>query len=155
MGRVVWANPIRMLIRPLRFALAAAVTLSLGAPAFAAPASPLGLWRTADQGGLVQLFACGAGLCGRIAGGPGLDAHPEARDAQNKDPALRTRLLKGLVFLTGFAGGPAAWSGGQIYRPGNGATYSGSIALVDADTLRLTGCIVRPFCQTQTWHRVK
>ena len=131
-----------------------AAALTLPATAMAAP-SPVGRWMTAERGGVVEVFACGAALCGRIAGSPELDAHPDRRDVNNPDPTLRSRLLKGLVFMTGFTGGPGEWKGGKIYRATNGKSYSGSVALAGADVLKLTGCIVSPLCQTQTWHRTK
>jgi uncharacterized protein (DUF2147 family) len=139
---------------PTLTALCLLATLALPARAMAAP-SPIGRWQTAERGGVVEIFACGAALCGRIAGGPQLDAHPDQRDINNPDPALRSRLLKGLVFMTGFTGGPAEWKGGKIYRATNGKSYTGSVALVGADILKLTGCIVSPLCQTQTWRRIR
>ena len=135
------------------FTAALIATLAIAAPARAA--SPVGRWQTADRGGVVEVFACGPALCGRVAGSPELDVHPERHDVNNKNPAQRGRLLKGLVFMTGFSGGPREWGGGQIYRPTNGSTYTGSVTLVDDNTLKLTGCIVRPLCQSQTWHRTK
>lgn len=139
---------------PALLALTALSALALPAPAQAAP-SPVGRWMTAERGGVVEIFSCGAALCGKIAGGGDLDAHPELRDTRNPNPALRNRLLKGLVFMTGFTGGPAEWKGGTIYRATNGKSYSGSVALAGADVLKLTGCIVSPLCQTQVWHRIK
>ncbi|MBS0255086.1 MAG: DUF2147 domain-containing protein [Proteobacteria bacterium] len=132
---------------------AALAALASAAPAHAA--SPYGRWLTTERGGVVELFACGSALCGRIAGSPELDAHPDRRDDRNKDPAQRGRRLKGMVFMTGFTGGPREWSGGQIYRATNGSTYSGSVSLVDDNTLKLTGCIMKPLCQTQVWHRAR
>ena len=139
---------------PALLALGALVTLALPAPSAAAP-SPLGRWATAERGGVVEIFACGAALCGKIAGGPELDAHPDLRDIHNPDPAQRSRLLKGLVFMSGFTGGAGQWTGGKIYRATNGKSYTGSLALAGADMLKLTGCIVSPLCQTQTWRRIK
>lgn len=139
---------------PRAAALLALSLFALPAPALAAP-SPVGRWATAERGGVVEIFSCGPALCGKIAGGGEIDTHPDLRDTRNPNPAQRSRLLKGLVFMTGFTGGPAEWKGGTIYRATNGKSYAGSLALAGADVLKLTGCIVSPLCQTQVWHRIK
>ncbi|MBK8629481.1 MAG: DUF2147 domain-containing protein [Sphingomonadales bacterium] len=133
-------------ILPLILAMAAADTAGQAH----AGLTPFGRWQTPDRGGIVELYACGAALCGKIVGG----ANPVERDTKNKNPDLRNRLLMGLVFMTGFRGGPRAWSGGKIYRPADGGTYSGTIRLVGENRLTLTGCIVWPLCRTQNWQRI-
>jgi uncharacterized protein (DUF2147 family) len=136
-------------------ALAAAMMLAAGAaPTHAAgEASPIGVWKTPDDNGQIEIFACGAKLCGKIVSSAQIRANPGLKDSANKDPALRSRPLKGLVLMTGFSGGPSRWTGGAIYRPQDGGTYQGTIDLVDASTLKLKGCVVAPLCQTQTWKR--
>lgn len=145
------------MLRPV-LALSAALMLASGAaaPATAAgPVSPVGRWITGDNHGLVEVFACGAKLCARILSSDQIKADPTLRDTENKDPALRNRPLKGLVFMTGFDGGPPRWTGGTLYRPSNGGLYKGSIEMPDANTLKLKGCIVAPLCASQTWTRVR
>jgi uncharacterized protein (DUF2147 family) len=45
------------------------------------------------------------------------------------------------------------WSG-QVYNAEDGKTYSGSITLQDARTLKLEGCVLGGlFCKAQTWTR--
>jgi len=44
------------------------------------------------------------------------------------------------------------WSGGELYNPDDGRTYTGEIR-VKRGTLELRGCALRIFCQTQTWRR--
>ena len=141
-----------------RALLALSATLlatSAGGPTTASPAaaSPFGLWLTPDDHGQIEVFACQGKLCGRIVTSDKLRADPGLKDAANKDPALRDRPLKGLVLMKNFAGGPARWTGGAIYRPQDGGTYQGTIDLIDARTLKLKGCVVAPLCQTQVWKR--
>lgn len=139
-------------------ARSAALLLSFAAAsstAAAGPASPIGLWSTGDNHGLVEVFACGAKLCARILSSDQIKGDPTLKDVNNKDLALRGRPLKGLVFMTGFAGGPPRWTGGELYRPSNGGLYHGSIELADANTLKLKGCIIAPLCASQTWTRVR
>jgi uncharacterized protein (DUF2147 family) len=145
------------LTRPL-LALSVLLLLAAGAPSpttAAGAASPVGLWRTGDNHGLVEVYACGGAICGRILSSDEIKGDPTLKDVNNREPALRNRPLKGLVFMTGFAGGPPRWSGGALYRPSNGGTYHGSIELTDANTLKLKGCIIAPLCASQTWTRVR
>lgn len=143
------------LSRPL-IALAAILPLTAGAASSSVAAGaggPVGLWLTPDDHGQVEVFACGGELCGRIVTSDQLKANPGLKDAANKDPALRGRPLKGLVMMKNFAGGPAHWTGGAIYRPQDGGTYQGTLDLVDANTLKLKGCVAAPLCRTQVWKR--
>lgn len=132
---------------------ALSVAVSAMAPtAWASPAS--GRWRTAENAGVVEVSDCGGGICGRLITSTRLEADPTLKDRNNKDPALRSRTLKGMALFEGMTGGPSLWKG-KVYNPVDGKTYSGSVKLAGADTLKLTGCIVFPLCKTQTWTRIK
>lgn len=63
-------------------------------------------------------------------------------DRNNPDPALRTRSLTGLVILSysGFSGGNK-WTGGKIYDPSNGKTYSCNLQLKTNGVLEVRGYI--------------
>jgi uncharacterized protein (DUF2147 family) len=129
-------------------------TLSLFA--VEAKASPVtGLWRTAEDNGQVQIYDCGASLCGRLVTSNELTAHPDTKDVNNRNEALRGRLVKGINIMSGFSGGPRSWSGGTLYRPQDGRSYAGRLELVDGGTLEVTGCMMAALCQTQTWVRLK
>ena len=71
------------------------------------------------------------------------------------DEAQRGRQLKGIKMLSGFSWDGSAWSGGKVYNPSDGGTYSGKITPVDANSLKLRGCIIWPACKTDTWTRVR
>jgi uncharacterized protein (DUF2147 family) len=134
--------------------------IALGAALFglagaaSAAAGPEGLWNTPVHHGVVEVYDCGAAICARIVTSDNLKRDPTERDVKNKDPALRDRPLKGLTIMTDFKGGPTEWKDGHAYDPEDGGVYHGSMKLVDLDTMRLTGCIIFPLCQTQTWIRV-
>lgn len=132
--------------------------LLAGGPSLAAAQSPqtiLGVWRTPSDGGsTVRISACGDAVCGQIVSSPALRADPNLRDGRNSDASLRTRRLQGLRILQVRPQGPGRWSDGWVYNPTDGKTYRGSITLTPEGRLRLTGCVVRPLCQTQTWTRV-
>ncbi len=116
-------------------------------------ASPAGVWRTPEENGRVEVRECAGGICGYVRDGEHLRADPGVTDNMNKKPALRTRPLKGLPIFEGMTGGPSRWTG-KVYNPVDGGVYSGSVTLKSADRLVLTGCIVWPLCQSQTWERV-
>ena len=120
-----------------------------------APKSLLGLWRTQEAHGVVELFRCKNAVCGRIVDAAALRANPDQRDIHNPDENLRERFIKGLVILQDFTGGPQKWSGGPVYDPksGNGAKR-GYLVLKDADTLKVKGCLTAFLCRTQTWTRI-
>lgn len=133
-------------------ALAAGLAgLALTTPAIAADAG--GRWLT-PTGATVEIYNCGSALCGRIVTSDALRKNPDMRDTKNSNAGLRTRPVKGLVMLSGFTGGPAKWSGGQVYNPQDGRTYSGSVELTAPDKLKLTGCALAIFCKSQEWKRV-
>jgi uncharacterized protein (DUF2147 family) len=137
--------------------LAAGVVLWLATSGFAigAPATPEGLWRTRDFSGLVEIYGCGAELCGRLVTSDILRDHPDLTDLKNPNPSLRMRPLIGLVVLRAFKGGPTRWEGGRIYRPLDGSTFSGSITLTADDRLVLKGCLFIPVCKSQIWTRYR
>jgi uncharacterized protein (DUF2147 family) len=119
-------------------------------------ASPAeGLWRTPSYNGEVQISECGTALCGKVVTSDRIKANPNLTDSKNKNTALRSRSMKDLPMLEGFTGGPSEWKGGKVYNPEDGGTYKGTLTLVDANTLKLKGCIVAPFCKTQTWRRIR
>lgn len=130
--------------------------LMLAAGLAAASENPLGLWRTpVDGGSLVRLAPCGEELCGRIVSSPRLKAVPDQKDIRNRDVSQRGRALHDLTFMKVRSTGPGTWGDGWVYNPEDGGTYKGVMVLQPDGTLRLTGCIVRPFCKTQIWRRVQ
>ena len=126
--------------------------LLTAAPALAA-STLVGDWKTPEKNGVVRIYECGAALCGKVVAGDDLTAHPDATDVKNKDASLRSRPMKGLVIFSGLTGGPKEYKGALLYNPADGGAYHGAITMVDDNTLKLTGCVVFPFCQTQVWHR--
>ena len=136
--------------------LGALAASALAAPAVAQESGLVGRWRTSAENGVVAIERCGQTLCGRIKDAKPLRADPDQRDVRNRNADLRTRPLKDLVVLANFSGGPKSWSGGPLYDPetGQGAS-TGTLTLVDDDTLAVRGCIAPLLCRTQTWKRVR
>ena len=52
------------------------------------------------------------------------------------------------------ADGTDEWGSGKIYNAENGKTYRSKMALKNADTLEVSGCVFI-LCEDQTWTRVK
>lgn len=134
-------------------ALALAAALLAGSAAHAASID--GRWRAPVNEAEVDIAPCGAAKCGVLVTSTHLVADPAAKDVRNKDASQRGRTLKGLQMLYGFTGGPTEWTGGRVYNPEDGGTYSGKITVIDPDHLRLRGCIVFPLCKTQVWTRIR
>jgi uncharacterized protein (DUF2147 family) len=137
--------------------LAAALVVPL-AVAVASPAlaqDVIGLWQTQTNGGQVEIARCGNSLCGKLVNSDHIKADPSVKDAKNKDAALRDRPLKNMQMLYDFTGGPTKWTGGKVYNAADGGTYSGTITMTSANSLKLKGCIIAPFCKTETWTRLK
>ena len=137
----------------MRTLFLAAVALTITVP-LAAAEPVIGRWLTAEKTGVVEIAPCGAKLCGtivRLTGPPRGGADP--RDANNPNPALRSRRIVGLPILTGFTARESDWRG-QIYDPNSGKTYRSIVKLGARNTLEVKGCI-GPFCRTQVWTRVR
>lgn len=131
--------------------LAIAAIGLFAAPASASAADITGIWATGSEGGRVEIYRCGAALCGRVVDAARLRGNPDLRDVRNSDAALRARRIKGLVVLKGFSGGPAEWKGGPVYDPetGDGASR-GYLKLLANGKLELKGCVAF-ICRTKIW----
>lgn len=139
--------------------------LALSLSAYAAnPEDILGIWNTEDNKAKVEIFKCGDTYCGKInwlkdpnypAGSKeGTPGTPKI-DHNNPDPALRSRPVLGLPFMTDFAYvGGNSWTGGRLYDPEKGKTYSGKITLISPHELDLRGYIgISLIGRTSKWTR--
>lgn len=139
----------------------AAALIALGSPsaAHAEEANPiLGRWATSGFGSIVEIEVCeeaGETYCGTIRWlweDKGKDGRAR-RDEKNPDPALRDRPLVGVELLRDLREEePGVFTGGKVYNPDDGRTYSGSVRL-EGEALILKGCALGLFCQSQTWRR--
>ncbi len=138
---------------------ALAFAVAVLAPATAAADERIvGVWITGSQSARVAIAACAdnpALLCGRIAwlARPlGADGAP-VTDSRNPDANLRRRPLLGIDLIRGFrVAGPDRWTGGTIYDPESGRTYSAQMRLSGPGLLEVKGCVLI-FCEAQTWSR--
>jgi uncharacterized protein (DUF2147 family) len=134
----------------------------LAAPVPRARAQPadqaaLGLWLVEEKTGIVEIYHCGAALCGRIAWmrEPLRPDGSIKRDDKNPDPAKRSRTICGMDTLTGFMpAGPNEWEDGRAYDPNEGSTYHAEMRIEPDGRLRLRGYIGIPlFGQSRLWTR--
>lgn len=115
----------------------------------------VGQWRSPTKNAVIDIEKCGSSICGKLVTSDDIRANPARKDVNNKDESLRGRTLKGITMLSGFSWSDGAWNGGQVYNGSDGRTYSGRITPVDANTLKLRGCVFVPLCKTETWTRAR
>ncbi len=124
----------------------------------------VGVWNNEERDSRIEIFKCGNKYCGKVVwmdepvytdkdtdGRPG---EPRV-DTKNPDPALRSRPVQGLQILYGFTfAGGNRWTGGKVYDPKSGNTYSGNMTLVTRNQLHLRGYVgISLFGRTATWTR--
>ena len=126
----------------------------LAAAAAMSPEAAVGRWRTETRNGIVEVDRCGASICGRLVSSDGLRTNPNMLDINNRDTALRGRRLLNLQILGGFKRGAGEWTGGTIYNGDDGGTYKATVTPIDADHLKVKGCIIWPLCKSQIWTRI-
>ena len=133
----------------------------VGVPTDAAAAGPaakdnvLGRWHNRD--GTFEIYAEAGKLNAKIVALREPLA-PDGRvktDIHNPDASKRSRPIIGMVFMTGFTpAGPGKWEHGPVYDPQSGKTYSGTLELQGADTLKLRGYVLfSAIGRTEIWTR--
>ncbi|MGL5837873.1 MAG: DUF2147 domain-containing protein [Sphingorhabdus sp.] len=114
-------------------------------------AAPItGRYITDDRDGIIEIYACGSAMCGKLAKflktPPGGAAQ---KDINNPNPALRSRTLLGMNVLLGLKADGKEWKG-QIYDPRNGKTYRSVVYKGKSGHLVVKGCY-GPICRAQNW----
>ena len=91
--------------------------------------TPLGVWNTEKNAGMVRIEQCGQNLCGYA-------------------------VPNGEKILVNMKPSGTKWTG-RIHDPDSGKVYDSSIAMKGPNTLRVQGCVFGGiFCGGQTWIRV-
>jgi uncharacterized protein (DUF2147 family) len=140
------------------FAITVSAVLGVAAATPAAAGDPRGNWMTENGRAKIAIANCGGALCGNVVGlkEPNDPATGKPRtDRNNSDAAKRTRPMIGVQIVIDMKPDATAdrWTG-QVYNAEDGNTYSGSITLTNATTLRLQGCALGGLvCRSQTWTR--
>ncbi|WP_317191368.1 DUF2147 domain-containing protein [Hymenobacter guriensis] len=133
--------------------------LAAALPAAGQQFSPLGTWADDRGEAHVELYRCGAELCGRLVWlrSPNTPTGQLQTDLHNPDPARRTQPLLGLVIMQHFRyADDERWTEGSIYDPSNGRTYSCYLRMLQKDVLEVKGYIGFPFIgSAHRWKRVQ
>jgi uncharacterized protein (DUF2147 family) len=111
---------------------------------------PTGEWLVANRVARIKIADCGGHLWGVVA----WEAQPGV-DKKNPDPNLRDRPTLGMPVLLDMTPTKSNKWEGQVYNSQNGHTYSASISLSDANTLRIQGCVFGFLCGGENWTRVE
>lgn len=139
------------MVRRLAVVLAAVGLVMVAGVARADPRgglSPMGRWLTQDREGVIEISACGTGLCGRIVG---MDS-PAHADGQ---PVLDVNGVPqcGLTIMQVAADGSGRWNG-QIIDPDTGRAWRCALWVNEPDRLNLRGYVLIPALgQMQSWTR--
>jgi uncharacterized protein (DUF2147 family) len=112
--------------------------------------SVLGEWLSENKDAKINIYKQNAKLFGKIIWVQTADA----KDDNNPNPELRNKPLIGLVMLSNFeADGKDTWTGGKIYDPESGKTYSCNMKQ-KGKSLQLHGYVGLPmFGRTSVWTR--
>lgn len=136
------------------------VAVGIAAAIFALPAAAqpreggiAGAWQTPVDAGVIEIAPCGPALCGTLVTSAALRAHPDMRNARDRDVRRRGLLLRGLPILLGLRRAGDRWNG-DIYNPDDGRTYDARVRLEAPDRLNVSGCALVIFCRSQTWRRI-
>lgn len=125
------------------------------------PDDVVGLWKTADGKGLIEISKSKDGTYqGKIVGGePRKDANgnPIKTDVNNPDPSKRNRPTIGIVIMTNFRfDGDDQWTDGLIYNPEDGKEYKCKMWLDDPKTLNIRGYVGFSLLgRTEKWTKIK
>ncbi len=116
-----------------------------------------GIWFNEEKTSKIEVYQAASGkYYGKIIWlkEPLANGKPRT-DMENPDKSLRKRPLIDLVVLNGLsAKGKNVYSGGTIYDPKSGKTYSSKAELTSPNVLKLRGYVVVPAAgRTSTWTR--
>ncbi|MEO1035279.1 MAG: DUF2147 domain-containing protein [Pseudomonadota bacterium] len=137
---------------PKVFAFVAAIFAVFGPTWLFADAdeSIVGRYWNPDRDAIVEIYSTDGVVFGRAI----WSAEPML-DAENPDPALRSRDLLGVPFITGFRfDGKDRWQDGRVYAPDNGRTYRGTLWVEDG-ALKMRGFVgISLLGRTATFERL-
>jgi uncharacterized protein (DUF2147 family) len=114
----------------------------------------IGEWYTQGGKSTIDMYKCGSLYCGKISWlkEPFRKDGTDKVDTHNPDKSKRNRNILGMDIVWGFKyKGKNKWSGGKIYDPDNGKTYSCKMRL-DGTKLKVRGYIGFSFIgRTTVW----
>lgn len=112
----------------------------------------VGKWQNPSGEGRIEIFTKGNKFFGKLY----WIKDTNKKDMKNPDENLQDRKIQGLEILTDFVKDGNTYSGGQIYDPKSGKTYSCKMTLKGEDKLDIRGYIGFSLLgRTETWVRIK
>jgi len=139
-------------------ALIVVILAGFGAMAQVKPEDRItGIWLTEKKDGKIEIFRTGNTYTGKLIWGNSvLDENGKPKhNVNNPDPKLRTRLLQGMVMLSGLEYEDGKWRNGKIYNGLTGKSYN-VIVTINGNTMELRGYIGFPiFGETTVWQRIE
>ena len=94
----------------------------------------LHVWQTREKDGKMQILKSADGYYGKMLWGKDLleaDGKTYKKDIHNPDPALRTRVLKDYVLISGLVYNDGKWVNGKIYNYNDGNSYDVNLEIKD------------------------
>ncbi|MGO1243589.1 MAG: DUF2147 domain-containing protein [Sphingobacterium sp.] len=112
----------------------------------------VGKWQNPSGEGRIEIFTKGDKFFGTLY----WIEDTNKKDTKNPDKNLQDRKIQGLEILTGFVKDGHTYSGGEIYDPKSGKTYSCKMTLKGENKLDIRGYIgISLLGRTETWTRIK
>ena len=122
-------------------------------------ASPIGIWKTIDDGNgqaksHVEIYQQGSKLYGKIVQ---LLQKPADTRCDKCSGAEKDQLVLGMVILKDMRTAGTSWKHGTILDPNSGSTYGCSIWFENNNStvLKVRGKHWTGLYRTQTWYRIK
>lgn len=113
------------------------LSLVAGAASVANAGSANGVWLRAATGAHIQAYDCKGGLGLKIV-------KSKTKEFEGKEIACGNKLVS-----------ENKWKG-ELLNVEDGKTYTGHMTLIDADTLKIEGCVLGGIiCKGDEWKRVK
>lgn len=149
-------------MRKLLILSAMIISIAALSPVYAVGADDvLGTWTTQGGKSRVQIYKCGERFCGKIIwlqepnypAGDAQAGQPKV-DRNNPDESKRTRPIMGMNLVWGFTFDGSEWTGGKIYNPEDGKTYSCKMTLEAPNRLKVRGYVgIAALGKTVYWSR--
>lgn len=140
----------KIVSRLLAYAVLTLAPVAFAAPADADPARGVvsawtGVWRNTNNTVHIKAAPCGKNMCATVVWA---DSQTKAAVAASKRDILGMQLLRDFRQT-----GPSMWKG-TVYVPDRDLTVSGTITMLDPNTLKAVGCFLGMICQTRHWQRI-
>ena len=141
----------------MKYFIALFLSVHLVPAAFAQQATAIsGIWFNEEKDGKVEIYEQGGKYFGKLIwlkNSVDPDGRTPLKDAKNKDTTLRSRPLLNAVILENFTFKEGKWTGGQVYDPKSGKTYSSEMKLA-GEKLEIRGYVGSPvFGRTSVFTR--